>query len=179
MWFCFFHFPKGMLTEGRFYLKVKIRSTMSRQNTTEMLSNDVHVGCIVWSGLSCLPASRPGQPLIFRAARRPVVSGNLGRLVCSLIDGLSVWSNYRGPAGEQGDFVDCCVHTEVDEPETWHPHVGITLTIVVASKSFISNGFSSWHELFFLPANKLLGYSVKGLPVTAGVNWSFTSWFLH
>lgn len=40
------------------------------------------------------------QPLIFRTVRRPVVFGNLGRLICSLIDGLSVWSNYLEPGWE-------------------------------------------------------------------------------
>lgn len=74
-------------------------------------------GALVWSGLSCLQASRPGQPLIFRAVRRPVVSGSLGRLVCSLIDGLSVWSNYPRPDWEAGDFVNSHVRTKVHKPK--------------------------------------------------------------
>lgn len=81
-----------------------------------MLSNDVcsdHVRCIGLSGLSCLQASRPLQPLIFRAVRRPVISGSLGRFVCSLIDGLSVWNNYPRPDWEGGDFVACYVCTKV------------------------------------------------------------------
>lgn len=74
-------------------------------------------GAFVWSGLSCVQASRPGQPLIFMAERRPVVSGSLGSLVCSLIDGLSVWSNYPRPDWKAGDFVDCHVHTKVRKPK--------------------------------------------------------------
>lgn len=74
-------------------------------------------GALVWSGLSCLQTSRPRQPLIFKAARRPVVSGSLDHLVCSLIDGLSVWSNYPRPEWEAGDFVDCHVYKKVHKPK--------------------------------------------------------------
>lgn len=74
-------------------------------------------GALVWLGLSCLQTSGPGQPLIFRAVRRPVVSGSLDRLVCPLIDGLSVWSNYPRPEWEVGDFVDCHVHKKVHQPK--------------------------------------------------------------
>lgn len=78
-------------------------------------------GALVWPGLSCLQASRPLQPLIFRAVRRPVVSGSLGCLVCSLIDGLSVWSNYPRPVWEAGDFVDCHVRSKVhNKPKNHH-----------------------------------------------------------
>lgn len=74
-------------------------------------------GALVSLGLSCLQASRPGQPLIFRAVRRPVVSGSLGRLVYSLIDGLSMWSNYPWLDLEAADFVNCHVHTKVHIPK--------------------------------------------------------------
>lgn len=71
-------------------------------------------GALVWSGLSCWQASRPGQPLIFMAVRRPVISGSLTcNLVCSLINGLSVWSNYPRPQRKADDFVDCHIHTKV------------------------------------------------------------------
>lgn len=50
--------------------------------------------------------------LIFRPMRRPVISDSLGRLICSLIDGLSVWSNYPRADREAGDFTGCEVHTD-------------------------------------------------------------------
>lgn len=74
-------------------------------------------GALVWSHLLCLQASRPEQPLIVRAVRRPVITGSLGRLLCSLIDGLSVWSNYPRQDWEAGDFVDCPVHIKVYTPK--------------------------------------------------------------
>lgn len=90
-------------------------------------------GALVWLGLSCLQASRQWLPLIFRAVRRPVVSGSLGRLVCSLIDGLSVRRNYPRPDWEAGgDFVDCHVHSKVNKPKgssyiyDWHPQQRFT-----------------------------------------------------
>lgn len=61
-----------------------------------------------WSGeaFHVCKASRPGHPLIFMAERRPALPGSLGSLVCTLIDGLSVWSNYPRPGWKVGDFVN-------------------------------------------------------------------------
>lgn len=83
-----------------------------------MLSPYVCSDCValVPSGLSCLPASRSGQLLIFMAERRPVVPGSLGSLVCSLIDGLSVWSNYPRPYWKAGDLVVGPNHTKRNKP---------------------------------------------------------------
>lgn len=97
-------------------------------------------GALVWFGLSCLQASRPGQPLISRAVRRPVVSGSLGRLVCSLIDGLSVWSNYPRPDREAGDFVDCHASTKVHKPKTSDYICKLLASTADESKRLFSKG---------------------------------------
>lgn len=65
--------------------------------------------------------------LIFRPVRRPVISGSLGRLICSLIDGLSVWSNYPRADREAGDFTGCEVHTERCRHKNSHIHRGFKL----------------------------------------------------
>ncbi len=103
-------------------------------------------GALVWSGLSCLQASRPVQPLIFRAVRRPVVSGSLGRLVCSLIDGLSVWSNYPTPDWEAGDFVDCYVRSKVhNKPKNPHYMCKLLLPMSEVSDTFQKVSCPTWN----------------------------------
>ena len=67
-----------------------------------MLIDDVcsgHVRCIGLLGpfMSAGFKATVASDFFFRAVRRPVVSDSLGRLLCSLIDALSVQSNYARP----------------------------------------------------------------------------------
>lgn len=119
LWLLYFPTEVWSLSwKSKFYFKVKTGSHGAvtfkfKWISWAMMSALAMSGALVWSGLSCQQASRPGQPLIFRVTRRPVVSGSLGCLACSLIDGLSVWSNYPGPDWEAGDSVDRHVHIKL------------------------------------------------------------------
>lgn len=76
----------------------------------------------------------------FFGAARPVVSGGLGCLICSLIDGLSVESNYPRPDWVSGDFVDCHVHTKLHKPKNFDYTWKLLASTTDASKQLFSKG---------------------------------------
>lgn len=91
-----------------FYLRIEIKFAGMTSFNPELKCRTVMFAVAVFcvqSGFQCRTASRPGQLLISMAGRRLVVSGSLGRLGCSLIDGLSLWSNYPEPHCKAGDLV--------------------------------------------------------------------------
>lgn len=66
-------------------------------------------GASVWSAPFFSAGFKARTASDTQAGRRPVVTGSLGRLVCSLIDDLSVWSNYATPDWEATDYVCVCM----------------------------------------------------------------------